>query len=61
MTPLEKFADVYLKKGGQKLYRFSQRRALLLQTNQGFSKAVISSSGNAAISAQYFCQQKILI
>lgn len=58
MTPLDKFGEVYLKREDKNLTGSAKDRALDLQTNQKIDRAVISSSGNAAISAQYFCGQK---
>ncbi len=61
MTPLEKFGEVYLKREDKNLTGSAKDRAIELQVEQliklGFTKAVISSSGNAAISAGYFCQK----
>lgn len=61
MTPLEKFNDVYLKREDKNLTGSAKDRAISLQVanliKNGFTSAVISSTGNAAISAQYYCQQ----
>ncbi len=60
--PLQKFGKAYLKREDQNLTGSVKDRALPAQIEslerQGFKKAVISSSGNAAISAIHFCQQK---
>lgn len=58
MTPLENFGPVYLKREDKNLTGSAKDRSLDLQTQQNIKKAVISSSGNAAISAQYFCKLK---
>ena len=62
MTPLEKFGEVYLKREDMNLTGSAKDRAIKLQVENllklGFTQAVISSSGNAAISAQYFCNLK---
>jgi threonine dehydratase len=61
MTPLDKFDSVYLKREDLNLTGSVKDRATSLQVDHlmksGFRSAVISSTGNAAISAQYFCQQ----
>ncbi|MBP9817795.1 PLP-dependent lyase/thiolase [Candidatus Shapirobacteria bacterium] len=62
MTPLVQFGDVYLKHEDQNLTGSAKDRAIELQIDnlisQGYKSAVISSTGNAAISAQYFCHLK---
>jgi len=62
LTPLQKFGKVYLKREDQNLTGSVKDRALPVQIQnlerQGFKKAVISSSGNAALSAIHFCQPK---
>jgi threonine synthase len=61
MTPLEHFGEVYLKREDQNITGSAKDRAIQLQVNNavklGFKSAVISSTGNAAISATYFCRQ----
>jgi threonine dehydratase len=61
-TPLIKLDNIYLKREDKNITGSAKDRALPLQIDNllksGFSKAVISSTGNAAISAAYFCQQK---
>ncbi len=61
-TPLIKLDNFYLKREDKNITGSAKDRALPLQINnlkdKGFNKAVISSTGNAAISAAYFCQQK---
>jgi len=61
MTPLIKIDSIFLKREDQNPSGSAKDRALLLQVqnlkSKGFSKAVISSTGNAAISAQFFCHQ----
>lgn len=61
-TPLQKLGKAYLKREDQNLTGSVKDRALPVQIQnlekQGFKKAVISSSGNAAISAIHFCQPK---
>ena len=64
MTPLVKFASVYLKHEDQNITGSAKDRAISLQVdnlkNLQYPSAVISSTGNAAISAVHFCgQQKI--
>jgi threonine dehydratase len=60
-TPLVKLDDFYLKLEDQNITGSAKDRAMVFQIEnlkkQGFTKAVISSTGNAAISAAYFCQQ----
>lgn len=58
MTPLENYGEVYLKREDKNITGSAKDRAIDIQTNQSIKEAVISSSGNAAISAQYFCNQK---
>ena len=58
MTPLIPFENVFLKREDLNITGSAKDRAIDLQTNQGFKEAVISSTGNAAISAQHFCEQK---
>lgn len=61
-TPLIKLDDFYLKREDKNITGSAKDRALPLQIDnlkkKGYTKAVISSTGNAAISAAYFCQQK---
>lgn len=61
-TPLVKSDNLYFKREDKNVTGSAKDRALPLQItnliNKGFSNAVISSTGNAAISAAYFCQQK---
>jgi threonine synthase len=65
MTPLIKFDSVYLKREDQNITGSAKDRATEIQVKHlkdlGFTNAVISSSGNAAISSQYFCQQAGII
>jgi threonine dehydratase len=60
-TPLIKFDSVYLKREDQNQTGSAKDRAISLQVHnlltQSLTSAVISSSGNAAISALYYCQQ----
>ena len=60
-TPLIKFADVFLKREDLNPTGSAKDRAISLQVDylksQGFRAAVISSTGNAAISALYYCQK----
>jgi len=60
-TPLVKLDDFYLKREDQNTTGSAKDRAIIVQIENlkknGFTKAVISSTGNAAISAAYFCQQ----
>ncbi|MFZ2153238.1 MAG: PLP-dependent lyase/thiolase [Microgenomates group bacterium] len=58
MTPLEQFGLVFLKREDKNITGSAKDRAIDLQTNQKMTHAVISSTGNAAISAQYFCHLK---
>ena len=61
-TPLIKLDNFYLKREDKNITGSAKDRALPLQIDNlisnGFTKAVVSSTGNAAISAAYFCQQK---
>lgn len=61
MTPLTKLGNIYFKREDLNPTGSVKDRAVTLQVeyliNNGYSSAVISSSGNAAISAQHFCQQ----
>lgn len=61
-TQLIKFESVYLKREDQNPTGSAKDRAIDVQTDnlvkQNISSAVISSTGNAAISALYFCQLK---
>ena len=60
-TPLIKIENFYLKREDQNITGSAKDRAIPVQItylkNQGFDSAVISSTGNAAISAAYFCHQ----
>jgi threonine dehydratase len=62
ITPLLSFDQFYLKREDQNLTGSAKDRAIPLQLNnlrqQGYSSAVISSTGNAAISALYYCRQQ---
>lgn len=59
-TPLVKIDNFYLKREDQNPTGSAKDRAIPFQIEnlkkQGFTKAVISSTGNAAISAAHFCQ-----
>jgi len=59
MTPLVKIGNVYFKREDFNLTGSAKDRSLELQIKnlikQKYLSAVISSTGNAAISAQYFC------
>lgn len=61
MTPLVKVGNFYLKREDQNLTGSAKDRAISYQVDQlqknNVKSAVISSSGNAAISAAYFCRQ----
>lgn len=61
MTPLTKFDNLYFKREDQNPTGSAKDRALPFQIQNliksGFSSAVISSTGNAAISASFYCQQ----
>ena len=60
-TPLVKLDNLYLKREDQNLTGSTKDRAIPLQIKnlkkQGYQQAVISSTGNAAISAAHFCRQ----
>jgi len=60
-TPLVKIDNFYFKREDQNITGSAKDRAIPVQItnlkNQGFTSAVISSTGNAAISAAYFCHQ----
>jgi len=62
MTPLVKFASVYLKHEDQNPTGSAKDRAVKLQVenlkNLQYPSAVISSTGNAAISAVFYCQRQ---
>lgn len=62
MTPLIKFGTVYLKREDSNLTGSAKDRAIKLQIenlkNLQYPSAVISSTGNAAISAAYYCQEQ---
>ncbi len=61
MTPLIKFESVYLKREDYNQTGSAKDRAISLQIanliKNNYKSAVISSTGNAAISAQFYCQQ----
>lgn len=57
MTPLIKFDSVYLKREDLNPTGSAKDRAIETQLANGVAHAVISSSGNAAISAQNYCHQ----
>lgn len=61
MTPLVKLDNFYLKREDQNLTGSTKDRAIKLQVQKlikaGYKSATISSTGNAAISAAYFCQK----
>lgn len=61
MTPLTKIDNIYFKREDLSETGSAKDRALPLQIQNliknGFQSAVISSTGNAAISASYYCQQ----
>jgi threonine dehydratase len=61
MTPLIKIGQIYFKREDENPTGSAKDRALLLQIQnlvaKGFPEAVISSTGNAAISAQHYCYQ----
>ncbi|HWS48791.1 MAG TPA: PLP-dependent lyase/thiolase [Candidatus Methanoperedens sp.] len=61
MTPLTNFENIYLKREDLNPTGSAKDRALPLQIENliknNFSSAVISSTGNAAISASFYCQQ----
>lgn len=60
-TPLIKLDNFYLKREDQNITGSAKDRAIPYQIDNlkktGFNQAVISSTGNAAISAAHFCQQ----
>ena len=60
-TSLVKLDNIYLKREDQNPTGSAKDRAIPLQIehlkNQGYQQAVISSTGNAAISAAHFCHQ----
>lgn len=62
MTPLIKFDNIFLKREDANPTGSAKDRAISFQIDnliaQQYSSAVISSTGNAAISAQYYCRQK---
>ncbi len=62
MTPLTKYGNVYLKREDLNITGSAKDRAIRSQlTNlkqHDFKSAVVSSSGNAAISAEYYCRQE---
>lgn len=59
-TPLIKIENIYLKREDLNETGSAKDRAIITQIknlqDQCFNQAVISSTGNAAISASYFCQ-----
>lgn len=61
MTPLIKIDNLYFKREDLNPTGSAKDRALPLQIENlikgGYQSAVISSTGNAAISASYYCQQ----
>lgn len=61
-TPLIKLENFYLKREDLNQTGSAKDRAISLQIDHlkknGFDQAVISSTGNAAISASYYCQSK---
>jgi len=61
MTPLQKIDNFYFKREDQNITGSAKDRAITYQIanlqKNNFQSAVISSTGNAAISAQHFCQQ----
>jgi threonine synthase len=62
MTPLVKFDKVFLKREDQNATGSAKDRAIKLQVENlvklQYPSAVISSTGNAAISAEYYCRQQ---
>jgi threonine dehydratase len=58
-TPLIKLKNIYLKREDLNKTGSAKDRAIIFQIEnlkkQGFKQAVISSTGNAAISASYYC------
>ena len=61
-TPLVQLDNFYLKREDQNITGSAKDRSLPFQIENlkknGFNQAVISSTGNAAISAAYFCHQE---
>lgn len=61
MTPLIRFKEVSLKREDHNITGSAKDRAIELQVEnllkQNYKEAVISSTGNAAISAAYYCQK----
>lgn len=61
MTPLVQIDQIYFKREDQNITGSAKDRALPFQIANlkklGFTQAVISSTGNAAISAAHFCQE----
>jgi len=61
-TPLVQLDNFYLKREDQNITGSAKDRAIPFQIENlqknNFTQAVISSTGNAAISAAHFCQQK---
>lgn len=61
MTPLIPFNNVFLKREDQNLTGSAKDRAISFQVEymkkNGYNQAVVSSTGNAALSAQYFCNK----
>lgn len=61
MTPLQKIDYYYFKREDQNITGSAKDRAIISQIanlqKNNFQTAVISSTGNAAISASHFCQQ----
>ncbi len=60
-TPLIKLENIYLKREDLNTTGSAKDRAMSLQIDslikKGINKAVLSSTGNAALSALYFCQK----
>lgn len=61
MTPLVRINNIYFKREDLNLTGSAKDRAVSLQVKnlikKGYKCAVVSSTGNAAISASYFCQK----
>jgi threonine synthase len=61
VTPLTKLDNLYFKREDLNQTGSAKDRSLSLQVknliDKGYTKAVISSTGNAAISALFYCQQ----
>ncbi|HOZ80617.1 MAG TPA: PLP-dependent lyase/thiolase [Candidatus Woesebacteria bacterium] len=61
MIPITKIKNIYYLREDQNITGSAKDRAIPFQINQaiklGYQKFVIASSGNAAISADYFCRQ----